>query len=65
MDLQGFYAGKIFDAHEYLGAHVVAEDAVDLANRLSARHGIQFLICFRPGNVELMAGKIEDLRKDL
>ena len=28
MDIQGFYAGQIFDAHEYLGAHTVAEGTV-------------------------------------
>ena len=28
MDIQGFYAGRIFDAHEYLGAHTVAQGTV-------------------------------------
>ena len=28
MDIQGFYAGRIFDAHEYLGAHTVEEGTV-------------------------------------
>ena len=28
MDIQEFYAGKSFDAHEYLGAHTVAEGTV-------------------------------------
>ncbi len=28
MDMYGFYTGSIFDAHEYLGAHVTAEGTV-------------------------------------
>ena len=28
MDIQGFYAGRAFDAHEYLGAHVVEQGTV-------------------------------------
>ena len=28
MDIQSFYAGQVFDAHEYLGAHTVAEGTV-------------------------------------
>ena len=28
MDFYGFYTGKIFDAHQYLGAHVTESGAV-------------------------------------
>ena len=28
MDFYGFYTGKIFDAYQYLGAHVVEEGVV-------------------------------------
>ena len=28
MDMYGFYTGKIFDAYEYLGAHVIEDGVV-------------------------------------
>lgn len=55
MDRYGFYTGQIFDAYEYLGAHVT-EDGVYFRTFAPAASGV----CVRLGEREIPMNRIED-----